>query len=427
MGVEIMIEPRMPAIAFLTGAVALLASAAATAQDVERVAAGPGTLPGPVIDGGPIQVQGSGDDRDDDRRDGRRADRNFGEVVDKRGTVDGNLFVAGETVTVDAEVDGDVLAFGQTVAVGSRIAGDVLAAGETVTVRGTVLGDVRIAGERVTPAAEIGGDVMAAAQRVTLPADARVGGDAWLAGERVTVIGAVAGNVYAGARTIRIAGTVDGDADLRGERITIAATARIAGDLTYRSHRDITIEPGAEIGGDTVFVRTDGPRDLIGGLLAGLAALAVTFWAGILVLGALQTLVMPGLAATTAGWLARRPAATLGLGAAVVLAGPVAMVLLVTTVVGIPIAVLGLAAYILALTAGFLAASGALGRRGARLMRWNADASFFTRFGAFAAGFVVLSVVGLVPVLGPLTMFVATAVGIGALTLQMREAQGPGG
>ena len=102
-------------------------------------------------------------------------------------------------------------------------------------------------------------------------------------------------------------------------------------------------------------------------------------------------------------------------------ADSVATVLLVTTVVGIPIAVLLLAAYILALTAGFLAAAGALGRRGARLVRWDADVSFLTRFGAFAAGFAVLSVVGLVPVLGPVVVFVALAVGIGALMLEARE------
>lgn len=352
----------------------------------------------------------------------------FRKHVTKEGEIGGNVVAAGERVTIDAEVDGDVVTAGRDIVIGGRIADDILAAGRDVLIRGTVEGDVRAAGETVYPTGRIGGDLMAAARLITMPDDATVGGDAWLAAEEVIVRAPVAGTLRVAAREIYLAGDVGGDADLSGEEIVIAATARIAGDLTYRSTDDITIEPGAEILGDVIFVRSKHPRAWVGSILAGFATFALTFLVGMFALGVLLILAFPDAAGASVRRLARTPWVALGLGVAILIVGPIAITLLAASVVGIPLTIVLVAAYVIALFHGYLLGAGALGCWAARLIHRDADRSFWTRTAAFAAGLVVLSIVGFIPVLGALAVFLVTAAGLGAILLQMRRLrqEGPG-
>lgn len=351
--------------------------------------------------------------------------QDFDEVVNKRGLIDENVVVGGKTVTVDAEVNGDIVSFGENVAIGGQVTQDILSIGRNVVVTGTIEGDVRIAGFDVTPDAQIGGDLMAAGNKVIVPSGSVVGGNAWLAGHDLDLLGNVDGNVHAAARNIRLAGSIGGDVELAGESITIASTAVISGDLTYRSSTDATIEPGAEILGDTIFIRAEAPRDMVGGVLASVSAFGMMFLVGLFLLGALQILIFPDSAAGPAKRMDRNPWLALGVGALILVAGPIAIVLLGISVIGIPITIVLAASYVIALFIGFLVAAGALGRLGARLIGWSADVSFWTRVAALAAGLLFLVIVSVIPVIGPLAWCAAAAAGLGALALQARKARQP--
>ncbi len=344
------------------------------------------------------------------------------EIVSLHGKIDENVVAAGETVRVDAQVSGDVVSAGRTLAIGGEISDDILAAGRDVAVHGAVEGDVRIAGANLTTDARIGGDFMAAGHTITFPTEAAVGGNVWVAGHDANLFGSIGGNVRAAARNIRLAGEVGGDVELAGERLTIASTARIAGDLTYRSGDEATIEPGAEILGDVVFVRTGRPREWVGDALAGIAALGLTFYLGLFLLGALHILILPDAAAGAAKRIGRNPWRALGLGFVIILAGPLAIALLAASIIGIPIMIVLLACYVIAPFIGLMVAAGALGRLGARLIGRNTDISYWTRLAALAAGLLILTVVGFIPVIGPLAVILATAVGLGALVLHSRNA-----
>ena len=351
--------------------------------------------------------------------------QDFGEVVVIHGQIDENVVAAGETVTVDGQVDGDVVLVGETVVVGGQISQDILSFGADIVIGGTVEGDVRIAGATVTPAAEIGGDLMAAAAEITVPADTAIGGNAWLAGDEVDLFGTVAGDLRAAAREIRLAGTVGRDVELVGETITVASTARIAGDLTYRSIGEAMIEPGADILGDVIFIRSEAPKTMIGDVLAGVSAFGLLFLLGLFLLGTLQILILPGTATGPAMRLGRNPWMALAVGCLILIACPIAIFVLGISIVGIPIMIVLGALYVISLFIGFLVAAGALGSRGARLIGRSADLSAWTRVAAFAAGLLFLAIVGFIPVLGPLAVILATAAGLGALVLQLRNARRP--
>lgn len=351
--------------------------------------------------------------------------QDFHEVVTKSGQIDENVVAGGRTVTVDAQVTGDVVSFGETVVIGGQITDDILSIGRNVVISGTIGGDVRVVGFTVTPSAAIGGDLMAAGRTVTVPAETVIGGNVWLVGLDMNLFGKVDGDLHVAARNILLAGNFGGDVELNGESITVASTARILGDFTYRSIDEATIEPGAEILGDTIFIRTEAPHEMVGGVFAGFSAFGLTFLLGLFLLGALLILIFPNTAADPAKRMGRNPWLALGLGCLILIAGPIAMILLGISIIGIPITIMLGASYVIALFIGFLVAAGTLGRLGARLIGRSADISFWTRLAAFAAGLVFLAIVGFIPVLGPLALILATAAGLGALTLQVRKAKQP--
>ena len=164
---------------------------------------------------------------------------------------------------------------------------------------------------------------------------------------------------------------------------------------------------------------------MVGHALAGVSTFGLVFLLGLFLLGALQLLILPATATGPAMRLGRSPWPALGLGCLILFAGPIVIILLAISVIGLPIMIVLGALYVIALFIGFLVAAGALGRRGARLIERDPDVSFWTRVAAFGAGLLFLAVVGFIPLLGPLSVILATAAGLGALTLQVRNARQP--
>jgi hypothetical protein len=101
---------------------------------------------------------------------------------------------------------------------------------------------------------------------------------------------------------------------------------------------------------------------------------------------------------------------------------PAAVLVLLITVVGIPLAALTVLAYPALLLLGYVAAGIALGD--AALKRWFAACASHRgwRAGAAALGVLVIGLLALIPWLGPLVAFLALIAGIGALVLQLKGA-----
>jgi hypothetical protein len=146
-------------------------------------------------------------------------------------TVDGDLYLAGGSVTVDGTVNGDLVAFGGQVTINGSVTGDLMTAGGTVSITGAVDGDVRTAGGQVTVSGPVGEDMLIAGGQTTLASGATVGGDLIATGGTVSVGGAVNGNIEANAGTYSRGGTVGGTEHVtlsdRGDRPQPEASNRV--------------------------------------------------------------------------------------------------------------------------------------------------------------------------------------------------------
>ena len=233
------------------------------------------------------------------------------------------------------------------------------------------------------------------------------------AGERVNTVvildgpamidGTVDGSVVALNGDVRVTGTVDeAVVALRGRAI-IESGARVGGDVV--SSESPQVAPGATVDGDTRTMRFS--FRALGWFLWAAWWVAVTV--SVLVLGLLLLRLAPSAMAASLVVARDEAGPTLGWGIALAIGLPVLSVALLFTLLGIPLGLLGLLSLVLLCTVGYVVAALALGRSVVK-----EPTSIYL---AFLAGFAILRVVNLVPVLGGLVSFVATAFGLGALAI----------
>jgi cytoskeletal protein CcmA (bactofilin family) len=336
-------------------------------------------------------------------------------------TVDDDLYAAGPWVTVSGRVRGDVIAASGHVDLTGQVDGDLMAAGGTVSVGGRVGAAVRLVGGSVILRGAVGGDVVGAAGTVLVLETAEIARDMAVVAGTITLMGSVGRHAQLAGERIEIGGTIVGDLNATAAEIALMSTAVVRGNVRYRSNRPIEMAPGARVLGRverlTYPERPALPR---GTLRAVRVGLGIVDFIWMLVVALVLVALAPAAVQTTADTLRARPWASLGWGALLLAAIPIAVVVLMVMVLGIPIGVLLLVAQVLALFISHASAGLALGQ--------TVAPGVGSRYAAVALGVAVVALVTNVPYIGWLLRLVVVAVGFGAVVLaiwQRRETAPP--
>lgn len=343
-------------------------------------------------------------------------------------TVTDDLLVAAQTLTIAGDVDGDVFALASTIIVSGTIRGDLIALAQQLTVDGTVRGDVRAAAQQIALNGTVGGSGTVAGQQVIVGRQGAVGGGLLGAGRELNMVGRVGRGMLVAADALYLGGTIGGDVEAQVERLSVDPTARVGGQLRYTSANPATVPTGVAARGveySPVQRREEraAETDPWGGLLG--------FWnviwlAGTLLAGLLLVRFLPGFAEGAVAQLWRRPLASFGLGLALLLLGPLAILLLAVTLIGLPLALLALAGYLVALYVGQLVLGLAVGSALLAPLRWRRAATVGPWLGVLVVvGLLVLYVLTHLPWIGGVATVVALCLGSGALLLQVGAARRP--
>jgi len=335
-----------------------------------------------------------------------------GDIVDRRGNVSDDYYAAGGTVTIDANVNGDVIAAGGTVTVGNRVTQDVMVAGGTVTIRGRVDDDVRAAGGNVTIDATVGDDALASGGNVTLTSEATVGGNAMLAGGVINVNGTVNGDLKAAGGTVTINGTIHGNVDLESDQVSIAPGARIDGNLNYSSPTKGNINKDAVIRGKTSYTVSEHYRPHPATRFLSVITFSVA--------GIVWLLFFPRFTSATTARMGSEFWKNIGLGFALLVATPVAFVLLMVSFVGIWVGLPLLAIYLVALVLAYLLAAFFVAETGSRLFHFDTGTRGRVML-ALIVALALLAAIRFVPVLGGLVTFLLMLTALGASAFQLHD------
>ncbi|HWO07370.1 MAG TPA: hypothetical protein VNM40_02190 [Candidatus Paceibacterota bacterium] len=196
------------------------------------------------------------------------------------------------------------------------------------------------------------------------------------------------------------------------DRVTLGPRAVISGDLTYTAPQEATMEEGALVRGEINFERREGRSDVdVAGAAAGfitllLVAKLLMSIVGAFAIGYLFHRYSRELVATAA----TQPLLEIGRGAVFLIVVPVASIIVLVTIIGMPLGILGLLIYVASLLFVSLAAPIVAG---SIVHKWIwKPAGYEVNWKTILLGVAVHFVLGLIPFLGWLVNF-----GIMLLTL----------
>ena len=328
---------------------------------------------------------------------------------------EGDLYAAGESVRINGRLDGDLLAASRLVLVDGRVDGDVFAAADTVDLRGPIGDSTRVAAQTLTVDSAIDGNLLAAVSELVVTENARIAGGIVGTAARVEIDGAVGDGARLAAGEIVIRGTVHGDARLFADRVDLEPGARITGDLRYQARSPLSPEAAALVEGA---VRYDEPPDESeeGGTPWG-----VLFWfwqtLAALLTGMLVVALFRGGVQRLAAAMAEETTLSALSGFAAFLLVPVAAIIVMVTLVGLPIGLAAALLFGLALYAAKLPIAVWIGDRLLGLAgRQNASP-----YAAMALGVLLLYLLFAVPYAGWLFWLGATWLGLGAMVVSARR------
>lgn len=333
-------------------------------------------------------------------------------------TVAGMYFRAANVLTLDEATDKDLYAAGSTLTIGNEINGDVFAAGQDLTIDGVVKGDVRVAGSVVTINGTVEGNVLVAGSTVKITKDAKINGYLNAYGATVVFDGTVEKDAHIGGADVALNGVFNGEVSIESEKVTVGKDATI-------------VKTVAVTGPNAPVVNNDALKDKVTFTEKDLQMERQESWQDEL-MGTIQSLlywfVASALIAAVVLQLLHRPVMrsvetleakawnSIGVGFALLICVPVAGVLLMITIIGIPLALFLLALYIFALCLSTIPASLWLGQK---LLPSQSDGNFRGVFFQYLAGNLIIMILAATPFIGWLVSLFVMVAGLGAYGLVM--------
>jgi len=332
--------------------------------------------------------------------------------------VDGDLYVIGRSIIIDGTVNGDIFGVGQTITINGTVDGGVTLAGQTLTVNGQVAHGARLAGETINVNSSIGRDLAAAGETLNVGGTAKIADGLVLGVGTAYINGHVNGNVKGGGGEVTITNEVGGDIELAVDKLTITSTANIQGDLVYTSENEASIQSGARLGGSTTHnvpekPAAPSPFSVIRGKLLGFLM--------ILVIGIIVILLATERVSAMADSIRNKPWPSLGWGALVLFVTPIAALIVIVTIIGLPLGLIALALYGIAIYLSQIPVGFLIGRL---ILKRNGEIeSRGLMIGALALGLAILLVLGLIPYIGWLVMLLTIMFGLGSLVVLVARSR----
>ncbi|MDH7602495.1 MAG: polymer-forming cytoskeletal protein [Armatimonadota bacterium] len=324
-----------------------------------------------------------------------------------------DVFTAAVRTRVEAEVSGDLVAAAvQEARVSAPIDGYVILAGRNVDLGGNVRNDAWLLGQVVTVHSCVMDNAYLAGAAVVTDKRSRVGKDLFAAGGTVSLSGTVGRDVRAAARTLVIDGSVRGNLYAKTNELRLLDHAVVYGNVYCESPNPIWRSTKAKVMGQIIHRLPVNKRaksvfwSKLGRWFRRLAA-AIVFGAVLLAAFPSQTM---GAAETVkkSFWQ------SLGIGFIAAIVVPIASVITLITVIGMPLGLAALAIYAVLLYTSGLFTAYALGTLVTK--RFGTSAS---RLAVLVCGVVLLSIVYELPLLGWAAKLTGVLVGLGAFCLTL--------
>jgi len=349
--------------------------------------------------------------------------------IAKDQVVDSSLFVAGSSITVDGKIQGDLFCAGQSITVNGTVDGDVICAGQSITINGNVGGAVRVAGNNIVIAGKVSRNVMMAGANLSIAPNAQIGWDLQFAGAMADIRGKVSRDVDGAAANTTIAGNIGRNVYLALDNnreknnndthsnLTVTKEAVVNGSLTYYAKNDANIESGSTIKGsvEKKAITWDNKKTEKKGAaaIAWLWYIVISLFAAV-AFGLLLVGLLPKTIQGITDLMREKPWASIGWGFIFLFLTPIAVVLIMITMIGLPIGLTILGLWILLMYPAKILAAIMLGKKltdKCRLLKRYKG----SLMASMIFGIIIAWLIFSIPVVGWFLCFVALLWGIGGV------------
>lgn len=339
-----------------------------------------------------------------------------GEIYElaKDQTVKSDIFITGARARIDGNVEGDVFFFGQSIEIDGHIKGDAILFAQSARITGQIDGNIRSFANNLTITGTVQRNVLTFNETLNLDSAGKVDGSLTVFGQTVSVDGHLGRDLLAMAGETIISGTINGEVRAKGRNMSIASSAQVSGPIRYEGDNPASVSSGAKLASPVEFTKMRHKSQYTEGHYY---VWRIIWTAAFVLFGLVLFLLLPKFASEVVR-AGERFGAPVGLGVLVFFGVPIAAVIACVTVVGIPLGVLTLGLWILAIFCAEIVVGTVVGNwiLGKPVDTWGL-------IGRMALGFVIVRIVytplAQVHVIGVLVGLGIWVWGIGAIALAL--------
>ena len=333
-----------------------------------------------------------------------------------------NAYLAGSTVASSGSVSGDLVAAGGTIIVTGPVSKSILAAGGTINILSTVGESVRVGGGNVMINGKVGGDVVVGGGQVSIEGTG-VGGDVIVGGGTVRIDAPVTGDVRVASGQLIINAPISGTVHFRGNTLELGSNALVHGNLDYSASKEATIAQGASVQGKTNFTPTpksERPAEGAAVIATVITLALVAKFLMTLVCALVLGLIFHRFALSLVLSVSDNGLTQLGRGFATIVLLPIASVILLFTVIGVPIGILGFLVFAILCIFGVIVSPIVIG---SFVFKWFGKPSYEVTWLTILVGAIIYGLLTFIPVIGWLAKFVIVLMSIGAIVQKFGVAR----
>jgi cytoskeletal protein CcmA (bactofilin family) len=336
-------------------------------------------------------------------------------------TINDDLIIAGNTIKSSAIIKGDFFSASYRLVQNGIVEGSVIAFAKDVDISGQVNGSVSGFGQNINVNGKVNRNLIGFFSALNIKPDADIGGDVTAFGGELTLDGKIGKGLRGSVGTLIISGIVNGDVSVKADKIILMPTAKILGDFKYKSQKQAKIESGASVSGQTFWTKEEAkkekkPKDVF--TLKSIIT-EILFLLALMITGIVLTLIFKKNAyqakrAVTASFLK-----SLGWGFVFMVCIPIAIIILIVTILGIPIAIISLFAYAVLIYIAKIPVATALGEKIIKAFGKQGEPSLIP---SMLLGLIVLTILLNIPYLEWLIYFVVLFTGFGAILTSHKQS-----
>ena len=329
---------------------------------------------------------------------------------------------SGQTVTVASGevVDGDLFARANIITIDGTVNGNLWAIGDTVTVNGVVKGNIIAAGKTINIGGNVNGNLCLAALSLNIASTANIKGNLLFVAGITRIDSPIGGETTSGTMAM-MSNRAGGNIELKAMGLTIFPVAEIQRDLSYTTGQGADTESGFQPVSATTELppaKTEPakalPFALFSGALGWVTGFLMAFITGLVII-----LLLPRRLTLVAESIRTDPLLSLGWGAVILLITPMVAILACCTIIGIPLGLITLGLYAMAVYLAQIPVGLFVGRW--IFGHFGGVEGKGIMIGALALGLVIMHLLRLIPYFGFFVGLVIILFGLGAVVVSERK------